>query len=92
MPRGELYPGGTMKKEYTLKVNYDDKNDRCEIEEGFNEEEIVFNVDGKDIICPDAMSRCILELDNNILDQISLVYPHILILRARARLVKIYFE
>ena len=65
--QGELYPGGTMKKEYTLKVNYDDKDDRCEVEEGFNEEEVVFNVDGKDIICPDAMSKCILELDNNIL-------------------------
>ena len=35
-PRGELYLGDNMKKEYTLKLTCDDRDDICEVEEDFN--------------------------------------------------------
>jgi len=56
-----------MKKEYILKLICDSKSDECEIKEEYNEEEIVFTIDNKDIICSDEMSKEILKLDNNIL-------------------------
>jgi hypothetical protein len=56
-----------MKKEYSLNIKYDDAREECEIDEYFDEEEIVFKVDDRDIICSEEMSRAILELDSNIL-------------------------
>ena len=56
-----------MKKEYNLTIKYDDSEDKCEIDEHWDEEEIVFTIDDRDIICPEEMSKIILELDNNIL-------------------------
>ena len=56
-----------MKKEYSLKLSYDDKNDICDVEEEFKEEEVVFTINNKDVICPSEMSRILLRLDNTIL-------------------------
>ena len=56
-----------MKKEYTLKLTCNDEDDRCDIEEDFKEEEVIFTINNKDIICSSEMSREILKLDNNIL-------------------------
>ena len=56
-----------MKKEYSLNIKCDDNEDKCEIDEHWDEEEIVFTIDDRDIICPEEMSKIILELDNNIL-------------------------
>lgn len=56
-----------MKKEYSLVIKYDDKKDGCEIDEYTDEEEIVFTVNNKDIICPEEMYKIISRLDNNIL-------------------------
>ena len=56
-----------MKKEYSLNIKCDDREDKCEIDEHWDEEEIVFTIDDRDIICPEEMSKIILELDNNIL-------------------------
>ena len=56
-----------MKKEYSLTIKYDDIKDECDIEEHIDEEEIVFTIDNKDVICPEEMSKIILKLDNNIL-------------------------
>jgi len=56
-----------MKKEYNLNIKYDDAGEECEIDEYFDEEEIVFTVDNKDIICSEEMSRAILGLDSTIL-------------------------
>jgi hypothetical protein len=56
-----------MKKQYNLSISYDDTGEECEIDEYFDEEEIVFTIDNKDIICPEEMCRLIVELDSNIL-------------------------
>ena len=56
-----------MKKEYTLKLTYNDEDDRCDIQEDFKEEEVVFTINNKDVICPDEMSKILLRLDNTIL-------------------------
>ena len=56
-----------MKKEYSLNIKCDDSEDKCEIDEHWDEEEIVFTIDDRDIICPEEMSKIILKLDNNIL-------------------------
>ena len=56
-----------MKKEYNLNIKYDDTGEECEIDEYFDEEEIVFTVDDRDIICSEEMSRAIMKLDSNIL-------------------------
>tara|TARA_R100000234_G_scaffold118730_1_gene99817 strand:+ start:319 stop:498 length:180 start_codon:yes stop_codon:yes gene_type:complete len=56
-----------MKKEYNLNIKYDDTGDECEVDEYLDEEEIVFTIDNRDIICPDEMSKIIMKLDNNIL-------------------------
>ena len=56
-----------MKKEYNLNIKYDDTGDECEVDEYLDEEEIVFTIDDRDIICPDEMSKIIMKLDNNIL-------------------------
>jgi len=56
-----------MKKEYNLNIKYDDAGEECEIDEYFDEEEIVFTVNDRDIICSEEMCKAILELDNNIL-------------------------
>ena len=56
-----------MKKEYNLSIKYDDALEECEIDEYLDEEEVVFTVDDRDIICPEDMSKAILELDSNIL-------------------------
>ena len=66
-PRGELYLGDNMKKEYVLKLTCDDRDDICEVDEDFKEEEVVFTINDKDVICPNEMSRIILSLDNTIL-------------------------
>jgi hypothetical protein len=56
-----------MKKEYNLNIKYDDSGDECEIDEYLDEEEIIFTIDDKDIICPEEMGKLIMKLDNNIL-------------------------
>tara|TARA_R110000824_G_scaffold67043_1_gene173687 strand:- start:639 stop:818 length:180 start_codon:yes stop_codon:yes gene_type:complete len=56
-----------MKKEYSVNITYEDSDDRCEIEESTGEEEIVFTIDNKDIICSREMSDMIIELDSYIL-------------------------
>ena len=56
-----------MKKEYILKLTYDSKSGKCDVKEEFNEEEVVFTIDNKDVICSSEMSKEILKLDNNIL-------------------------
>jgi type II secretory pathway component PulC len=56
-----------MKKEYSLKLSYDDKDDVCDVTEEFKEEEVVFTINNKDVICPNEMSRILLRLDNTIL-------------------------
>jgi len=56
-----------MKKEYNLNIKYDDAKEECEIDEYLDEEEIIFTIDDRDIICPEEMSKAIIELDSNIL-------------------------
>jgi len=56
-----------MKKEYNLNIKYDDSGEECEIDEYLDEEEIIFTIDDKDIICPEEMVKLIIELDSNIL-------------------------
>ena len=56
-----------MKKEHAFKLSYDDKDDTCDVIEELDEEEVVFTINNKDIICSSEMSREILKLDSNIL-------------------------
>ena len=56
-----------MKKEYNLNIKYDDAKEECEIDEYLDEEEIIFTIDDRDIICSEEMSKAIMELDSNIL-------------------------
>tara|TARA_R110002012_G_scaffold282181_2_gene471862 strand:- start:334 stop:513 length:180 start_codon:yes stop_codon:yes gene_type:complete len=56
-----------MKKEYNLNIKYDDAKEECEIDEYLDEEEIIFTIDDRDIICSEEMSRAIMKLDSNIL-------------------------
>ena len=65
--QGEVYPGGLMKKEYNLTIKYDDNGDGCEIDEYLDEEELIFTIDDKDVLCPEEMAKMLLELDSNIL-------------------------
>ena len=65
--QGEVHPGGDMKKEYTIRFKTDETDDICEMEEYMDEEELIFTIDNKDVICPQEMSEMISKLDNNIL-------------------------
>ena len=56
-----------MKKEYNLNIKYDDDSDKCEVDEYFDEEEIIFTINDKDVICPKDMSEMLIKLDSNIL-------------------------
>tara|TARA_R100001594_G_scaffold744_1_gene2965 strand:- start:3162 stop:3341 length:180 start_codon:yes stop_codon:yes gene_type:complete len=56
-----------MKKEYTIRFKTDETDDICEMEEYMDEEELIFTIDNKDVICPQEMSEMISKLDNNIL-------------------------
>ena len=56
-----------MKKEYTIRFKTDETDDICEMEEYMDEEELIFTIDNKDVICPQEMCEMLSKLDNNIL-------------------------